>query len=49
MIQTNYSQAKWKMKLAIEEFVGLKPKPCLVDGNSEHKKAKGLDINVAEK
>ena len=33
--------------IAIEEFVGLKPKMCshLVDDNSEHKKAKdGIEI-----
>ena len=29
--------------IAIEEFVGLKPKhPYLVDDNAEHKKAKGV-------
>ena len=34
--------------VAIEEFVGLKPKICsfLVD-NTEHKKAKGVNRNVA--
>ena len=34
---------------AIEEFVGLKPKmyPYLVDDNSEHKKAKDMNRNVA--
>ena len=33
---------------AIEEFVGLKPKMYLylVDDNSEHKKAKGINKNV---
>ena len=33
---------------AIDEFVGLKPKICsyLVDDNSEHKKAKGVNKNV---
>ena len=33
---------------AIEEFVGLKPKmySYLVDDNSEHKKAKGLNRNI---
>ena len=31
-----------------EEFVGLKPKmySCLVDDNSEHKKAKGVNRNT---
>ena len=35
--------------VAIEEFVGLKPTMCLyfVDDNSEHKKAKGVNKNVA--
>ena len=35
--------------VAIEEFVGLKPKiySYLVDGNSEHKKAKDVTKNVA--
>ena len=34
--------------VAIEEFVGLKPKmySYLVDDNSEHKKAKGVNRNV---
>ena len=34
--------------VAIEEFVGLKPKmySYLVDDNSEHKKAKGVNSNV---
>ena len=34
--------------LAIEEFVGLKPKmySFLVDDNSEHKKTKGLNRNL---
>ena len=34
--------------VAIEEFVKLKPKMylCLVDGNSEHKKAKGVNRNI---
>ena len=34
--------------VAIEEFVGLKPKmySFLVDDNSEHKKAKGVNRNV---
>ena len=34
--------------VAIEEFVGLKPKmySYLVDDNSEHKKAKGVNKNV---
>ena len=34
--------------VAIEEFVRLKPKMCsyLVDDNSEHKKAKGVNKNV---
>ena len=34
--------------IAIEEFVGLKPKmySYLVDDNSEHKKAKGVNKNV---
>ena len=34
--------------VAIEEFVGLKPKmySYLVDDNSEHKKAKGANNNV---
>ena len=34
--------------VAIEEFVGLKPKmySSLVDDNSEHKKAKGVNKNV---
>ena len=34
--------------VAIEEFVGLKPKMYLylVDDNSEHKKAKGVNKNV---
>ena len=33
---------------AIEEFVGLKPKmyPRLVNDNSEHKRAKGVNRNV---
>ena len=33
---------------AIKEFVGLKPKmySYLVDDNSEHKKAKGIDKNI---
>ena len=33
---------------AIEEFVGLKPKmyPHLVNDNSEHKRAKGVNRNV---
>ena len=35
--------------VAIKEFVGLKPKMYLylVDDNSEHKKAKGVNKNVA--
>ena len=35
--------------VAIEEFVGLKPKmySFLVDNNSVHKKAKGVNRNVA--
>ena len=35
----------------IEEFVGLKPKiySFLVDENSEHKKAKSVNKNVAKK
>ena len=34
--------------VAIEEFIGLKPKmySYLVDDNSEHKKAKGVNKNV---
>ena len=34
--------------VAIEEFVGLKPKmySYLVDDNSEHKKAKGVNRNI---
>ena len=34
--------------ITMEEFVGLKPKmySCLVDDNSEHKKAKGVNKNV---
>ena len=34
--------------LAIEEFVGLKPKmySFLVDDNSEHEKTKGLNRNL---
>ena len=34
--------------VAIEKFVGLKPKVhlFLVDDNSEHKKAKGMNRNV---
>ena len=43
---------KWKMKQwAIKEFVGLKPKmySFLVDESSEHKKAKGINTNVAAK
>ena len=34
--------------VAIEEFVGSKPKmySCLVDDNSEHEKAKGINKNV---
>ena len=43
----------WKMKdesrdVAIEKFVGLESKvySFLVDGNSEHKKAKGMNGNV---
>ena len=34
--------------VAIEKFVGLKPKvySFLVDDNSEHKKAKGMNRNV---
>ena len=34
--------------IAIEKFVGLKPKMylCLVDDNSEHKKAKGVNGNI---
>ena len=34
--------------IAIEEFIGLKPKmySYLVDDNSEHKKAKGVNKNV---
>ena len=37
--------------VTIEEFVGLKPKiySFLVDENSEHKKAKSVNKNVAEK
>ena len=36
--------------VAIEEFVRLRPKMCsyLVNGNSEHKKAKGVNRNVVE-
>ena len=34
--------------IIMEEFVGLKPKmySCLVDDNSEHEKAKGVNKNV---
>ena len=34
--------------VTIEEFFGLKPKmyPYLIDDNSEHKKAKGVNSNV---
>ena len=34
--------------VVIEDFVGLKPKMCsyLVDDNSEHKKAKGVNKNI---
>ena len=34
--------------ITMEEFVGLKPKmySCLVDDNSEHKKAQGVNKNV---
>ena len=37
--------------VAIEEFVGLKPKMYLflIDDNSAHKKAKGLNRNMVEK
>ena len=53
IIQTNYKLVVGKMKdetasVAIEEFVGLKPKmySYLVDDNSEHKKTKGVNRNV---
>ena len=32
--------------VAIEEFVGLKPKMYLVNDNSHHKRAKGVNRNV---
>ena len=37
--------------VAIKEFVGLKPKmySFLVDDNSEHKKAKGINKNFVER
>ena len=40
-----------KQLVAIEEFVGLKTKmySFLVDDNSEHKKAKGVNRNVVAK
>ena len=52
MIQTNQSLKKMRDEtggVAIKEFVELKPKmySFLVDDNSEHKKAKSVNRNVA--
>ena len=49
MIQTNQPLTKDKTGgVAMKEFVGLKPKmySFLVDDNSEHKEAKGVNKNV---
>ena len=37
--------------VAVEEFVGLKPKSYsfLIDNNSEHKKSKGINKNVVKR
>ena len=37
--------------VAVEEFVGLKPKlySFLIDNNSEHKKSKGINKNVVKR
>ena len=54
MILTNLVVGKVKDEtcgIAIKEFVRLKLKmsSCLVDDNSKHKKAKGVNKNVVEK